>query len=179
MMPTDDIQRGPAAGGPPAGFDSGPNYNGVYVDGLTDELVVGTGTSGVSATTFPQIRVLRQRVTLAQVNAGLVLLPAIAGRKYRLLDARCIAIGGAAAAGTTVDITGVQSSSTVKLVSFAQASLTQSTVLYPGLSGVTVLADGASFNQCDANTAISIGKTGSAFTTATAFDVTLMYTLES
>ena len=178
-MPQHWIERGPATGGPPPDFVSTPTANGVYVDGLTDELVVGTGTSGTSASNMPQIRVLRQRVTLAQVNAGLVLLAAIAGRKYRLLDARCIAIGGAAAAGTTVDITGVQSSSTVKLVSFAQASLTQSTVLYPGLSGVTVLADGASFAQNDVNTAISISKTGSAFTTATNFDVVLVYTLES
>ena len=178
-MPTKDIQRGPATGGAPANFTNLPNANGIYVDGLTDELVVGTGTSGVSSTNIPQMRVLRQRVTLAQVNAGLVLLPAIAGRKYRLLDARIIAIGGAAAAGTTVDITGVQSSSTVKLVSFAQASLTQSTVLYPGLAGVTVLADGASFALNDVNTAISISKTGSAFTTATNFDVVLVYTLES
>lgn len=48
-MPTRRIQRGPAAGGPPVGFQNSPAFNELYVDGLTDALMVGTGISGASA----------------------------------------------------------------------------------------------------------------------------------
>lgn len=48
-MPTRRIQRGPATGGPPPGFQNSPSFNELYVDGLTDQLQVGTGTSGVGS----------------------------------------------------------------------------------------------------------------------------------
>lgn len=48
-MPIRNLQRGPAAGGAPVGFTNLPNANGVYVDGLTDELYLGSSTSGTSA----------------------------------------------------------------------------------------------------------------------------------
>lgn len=120
----------------------------------------------------------RQRFTLAEVNAGATLIAAYAGRKARLIDASIIAVGGAAAAGTTVDILATQSASGVKLVAFAQASLTQSALLRAGASGAAILADGASFVGNDANTAITVGKTGSSFTTATHFDVSITYALD-
>lgn len=122
-----------------------------------------------------RIENIRTRVTLAQVNAGLTLLAARPGYKFRLVACDIIAIGGAAAAGTTVDILATQATVGVKLVAFAQASLTQSTVLKDGGSGAAVLADGASYVDNDVNTAITIGKTGSSFTTATNFDVNLSY----
>lgn len=123
-------------------------------------------------------QVKRVRVAIADVNAGLELLPALPGYKYRLVRATAISVGGAAAAVTTVDILATQTTS-VKLVAFAQASLTQSAVLTSGGSGAAVLADGASFVANDANTAITIGKTGSAVTTATHIDVDLLYTVEA
>jgi len=49
-MPNRNIQRGPAAGGAPAGFFNAPNSNGVYVDGLTGQLILGTGASGTAST---------------------------------------------------------------------------------------------------------------------------------
>ncbi len=140
-------------------------------DEYVDVLLKQSAPSGTA-------RVLRVRATIAQVNAGLTLLPAVAGSKYRLHDAVAIAIGGAAAAVTTVDILATQSASSVKLVAFAQASLTRSAVLRAGGSGATVLADGASFVQNDVNTAITIGKTGSDVTTATHIDVLLTYSVE-
>lgn len=121
----------------------------------------------------------RQRFTIAQVNSGATIVPAIAGFKARLIDCAAIAVGGAAGAVTTVDILGTQATSSVKLVAFAQASLTQSTVLRAGASGAAVLADGASFAACDANTAITIGKTGSSVTTATHVDVILSFAVEA
>ncbi|MGE0363364.1 MAG: hypothetical protein AB7R67_21810 [Vicinamibacterales bacterium] len=123
-------------------------------------------------------RNIRSRFTIAQVNAGATILPAVAGRKYRLIDVLGIAVGGAAGAVTTVDVLGTQGASGVKLAAFAQASLTQSTVLRPGVAGTAVLADGASFVQNDVNTALTIGKTGSSVTTATHIDVILTYALE-
>lgn len=120
----------------------------------------------------------RFRVTIAQVNAGLTLLPAIAQRKYRMVDCVAIAVGGAAGAVTTVDILGTQATASVKLAAYAQASLTQSAALRAGGAGAAVLADGASFAACDEGTAITIGKTGASVTTATHIDVTLSYVIE-
>jgi len=119
---------------------------------------------------------VRSRVTIAQVNAGATLLAAIPGWKYRLVDANIIAVGGAAGTVTTVDILATLSTSR-KLVAFAQAALTQSAVLRAGDANSAVLADGVSFVENDANTAITIGKTGAAVDTATHFDVVLKFAL--
>jgi hypothetical protein len=66
-----------------------------------------------------------------------------------------------------------------KLVAFAAAQTTQSTYLQPGVTGAAILADGASFTANDANTAITIGKTGDAVATATHIDVILTYVKEA
>lgn len=127
----------------------------------------------------PVLYTKRARVTIAEVNAGATLIAAPgAGFKLRLLDAKIVAVGGAAAAVTTVDILGTQSAGSVKLVAFAQANLTQSAVVRAGGTGGTVLADAASFVANDANTAITIGKTGSNVTTATHFEVHLSYDID-
>lgn len=139
------------------------------IDGIAGELIRKNGVSSQTQ---------RFAVLTADVNAGLTLLPALAGYKYRLLDGFAIAVGGAAGAVTTVDILGTQSTSSVKLLSFAQANLTQSAIVRAGGTGGTVLADGASFAICDVNTAITIGKTGSSLTTATAIHVFLAYAIE-
>lgn len=122
---------------------------------------------------------LRARTTIANVNAGATLLPALPGYKYRIHDIAMIAIGGAVGAATTIDVLGTQSTSSVKLFAGAIANLTQSAVLRAGATGGTVLADGASFVACDVNTAITIGKTGSTATTATHVDVLLTYSIEA
>lgn len=124
------------------------------------------------------VHCVRRRCTIAEVNAGVTLLAAIPGYKYRMVDCIAIAIGGAVGTLTTVDVLGTQSSG-VKLVAYAQASLTRSTVLRPGVSGATVLADGASFAACDANTAITVGKTGGTGDTATHVDIIFSYTIET
>ena len=121
---------------------------------------------------------IRKRFTVAQVNAGATLLPALPGLKYRMVDALALAVGGAAGAVTTVDILATAAAASRKLVAFAQASLTQSTVLRAGGAGAAVLADGASFTQNDVNTAVTIGKTGADVTVATHIDVELTYSIE-
>ena len=120
---------------------------------------------------------IRTRFTIAQVNAGATLLPALSGARYRMVACKAISIGGAAGAVTTVDVTGTSTTSR-KLVAFAQASLTQSTVLVDGGSGGAVLADGASYTANDANTAILVSKTGSDITTATHIDIIFSYVIE-
>lgn len=122
---------------------------------------------------------VRTRLTQAQIAAGTAVLPALVGYKYRLVDFAAIAIGGNAAGATAVVITGTQSATVVNLVTVPVANLTQSTVVVPATSGVTVLADGASFALNDANTAISVSQTGSPLLGCTSVDVCVSYTLES
>ncbi len=122
---------------------------------------------------------IRTRLTVAQINAGATLLPALPGYRYRLQNARMIAVGGAAATATSVDIRGVQSTSTVNLVASAVAGLTRSTVLVAGAANSAVLADGASFAPCDVNTAITAAKTGSDVATATHVDFLVDYVVEA
>ncbi len=121
----------------------------------------------------------RRRVTTAEVNAGLTLLPAVPGFKYRLIDSTVIAIGGAASALTLLTIAATQAGAAVLLVTHTQASLTQSTVLKPNSTGAVVLADGASFVANDQNTEITVAKTGSSLATSTAIDINLTYALEA
>lgn len=120
----------------------------------------------------------RFRVSIANVNAGLTLLPAQAGIKYRVVDTTLIAVGGAVATCTAVVILGTQATASATLQSVAVAALTQSTVVKPNTSNSTVLADGASFVANDVNTAITIGKTGGSCATATNVDVILTYAID-
>lgn len=122
---------------------------------------------------------VRRRCTIAEVNAGVTLLPAITGFKYRMVDASIIAVGGAAAAHTSIDILGTVSTSR-KLVAFLVAGTLQSTLLRAGAAtnGV-ILADGASFTANDAGTAITVGKTGADVTTATHVDISFTFTVEA
>ena len=124
------------------------------------------------------VQTIRTRFTVAEVNAGATLLSAVAGFKYRMVDCFMIAVGGAAATATTVDVLATQSTSSVKLIANAVAGLTQSTVLRAGATNSTVLADGASFVANDANTAVTVGKTGGSLATATHIDVHFSYVLE-
>lgn len=121
-------------------------------------------------------RTLRVRATAAQVNAGLVLLPALPGMSYRLHDASLISIGGNASGATSVDILGVQSAASVKLMDARVAGLTQNTLLRAGTAtNGLILAGGASFVANDVNTAISINHTGGDLATSTHIDVLLTY----
>lgn len=140
------------------------------IDGVAAQLIRRIGANS---------QTLRTRVLTADVNAGLTLLAALAGYKYRLLDAFAIAIGGAASAVTTVDLLGTQAASGVKLVAFGQAALTQSALVRAGSAGGVLLADGASFAINDVNTAITIGKTGASLATSTAIDVFVTYAIET
>lgn len=120
----------------------------------------------------------RFRVTLANVNAGVTLMPARARLQYRMVDVTMIAVGGAVITCTAVTISGTQGTAAV-LLSVAVAALTQSAAVKPNTANATILADGASFVANDKNTAITIGKTGGTCATATHVDVIFTYALES
>lgn len=121
---------------------------------------------------------VRKRFTIAEINAGATVLAAIAGFKYRMVDAAAVAVGGNVGGTTGVDLTGTLSTAR-KLVAFKTAGLTQSTMLRAGTAtnGV-LLADGASFTANDANTAITVIKDGNDLTTATHVDVLLSYCID-
>lgn len=148
-------------------------------DGVTHSRLkaINLEADNLSVTNRSVVFNIRQRFTIAQVNAGATLVAAVSGKSIRMVGCKAIAVGGAAGAVTTVDILGTSTTSR-KLVAFAQANLTQSTVLADGGTGGTVLADGASYTANDVNTAVTIGKTGSNVTTATHIDVIFVYVLE-
>lgn len=125
------------------------------------------------------VQTIRKRFTTAEVNAGAEILPAVAGYKYRMVDAYLIAIGGNAATATSVDILATLSESSRNLITAAVAGLTRSAVARAGASNIAVLADGASFTANDANTAITIGVGGDPLATATHIDVCFSYVLEA
>jgi hypothetical protein len=156
---------------------------GVYSGISQDNVRINSGSAALQTLTVTGSVVaagvvmnVRQRFTIAEVNAGATLVAAVAGKSIRMVDCRAIAIGGAAGAVTTVDVLGT-STTARKLVAYAQANLTQSTVIGAGHAGGAVLADGASFTANDAGTAVTIGKTGSNVTTATHIDVIFDYVL--
>lgn len=150
-----------------------------YIDATTGLNIKSTAGPGIVNDNGSVVYNQRFHVAIADVNGGLTLLSAIPGYKYRMVACKAIAVGGAVGAVTTVDILATQAAGSVKLVAYAQASLTQSAVLVDGGTGGTVIADGASYQKCDVNTAITIGKTGATATTATFVDVILSYAIET
>jgi hypothetical protein len=110
-------------------------------------------------------------------TGGAVLLAAVSGRKYRVVDFSLIAIGSTAGGGAT-RIIGTQTTPQV-LASATAASLVRSIPTKPNTTNVTLLADGAPFLACDANTDVRLSFDGSsAVTTASNIDVILSYTIE-
>ncbi len=136
--------------------------------------------------TFPGM-VYSKRVVCAvgtsagQLNhaSGVEILPALSGRKYRLLNWAIQASGGGTVSvATGIYINGTQSSSSVHLVAIAAAALTLAAVNTPATANNTVLGSGATFAPCDAATNIVAIKNGSDIATATSIDVTLYYSIE-
>lgn len=144
------------------------------------EVLPGPNTDVAASTFAGSAKVLRARVTLAQINAGHTLLPAVPGYKYRMQDMALVAVGANAGGITGVLVRGTQSASAVSLMDGKVAGLTRSTLLRAGTAtnGV-ILADGASFAANDVNTAITVIKDGSDLTGATHIDVLLTYTVEA
>lgn len=138
-----------------------------------------TGNQMVRTDAQASVQTIRTRFTAAQITAGATLLPAVPGFTYRLIDVALIAIGGAVTGATDVRVLGTRAAGSVALLVAAIAALTQSALLRAGATNAVILADGASFTALDANTAVTVGKTGGATATATHVDVIAQYVLEA
>jgi hypothetical protein len=158
-----------------------PNVAGLVYNQDTGQLEVNPPGSTAAWKAVPDattaVQTLRTRVTTAQANAGIDLLPAIPGYSYQVVDMMLIAIGGNAATATSVRIRAVQATSAVSLLVALIAALTRSTIAKPNSANVSVLADGASFIANDVNTAISLDVDNDNLATATHIDVTISYVL--
>jgi hypothetical protein len=117
----------------------------------------------------------RERVSLADINAGYTLLSAVPNYKYRLVDAKMIAIGGAAGVSTAAVILGTRAAAAVALMTTLIAALVQNTIV--DLATANDLDAGLSFTELDDNTAITVGKTGGTMTTLTHIDFIVVYAL--
>lgn len=112
------------------------------------------------------------RLTLAQVNAGVEVLPAISGKKYRVTYFTFRAIGGAFGGLDSIELEDGDGTPVV-VASAAVAALTENALLFPHTANVT---PGAGFLVgTTTGEGINITKTGSAGTTATHLDVVVVY----
>jgi hypothetical protein len=124
------------------------------------------------------VNYVKKRFAVATVDAGADILAAKPGWKYRMIDCNMAAEGGSAAGATSVEVSGTQATSGVDLVSNTVGILTDDALVRMGITNSTLLANGAWADACDANTAITIGATGSALSTATHINVYLTYVVE-
>lgn len=124
----------------------------------------------------PGANFLRTTVTLAELNAGKVLLEAHGTARLEVLGFQVIARGGAAAALTALRLITTESTPVV-IASVAQASLTQNALNSEVTAGTTL---GAGWlTPLTAGAGFKVDKTGSAATTATSFDVVVTYRIAS
>jgi predicted RecA/RadA family phage recombinase len=129
----------------------------------------------VSLTGVGNVKHIRARVSAADVNAGVVLVPAHPHKSFRVVDMSLISEGGAAGGANSVDIRGTQGTTGVNLLAAAVAGLTQNTLLRAGAANAAILAAGASFAPCDVNTGLTLARTGSNLTGSTHIHVLLSY----
>jgi hypothetical protein len=183
MVASEAITRGAAVFGAASGkvASSGSVFVGTALEAATaddDVIEVLPGPNTDILANAGLVQHARVRVAIADINTGATVLPAVAGRAYRLVDASMIAIGGNAGGTTGVRLRATQSASAVTLFDAKVAGLTQNTLLRIGTAtNGLILAAGASFVANDANTAITLIKDGSDLTTATHVDVLLSYVL--
>jgi hypothetical protein len=141
-----------------------------------------TGTMNVTGTlkkdgvdvTAKQVFSVFHNVTVAEVNAGHELLPAITGRQYKIIGYYIKALGGAAGTATALVI-GDGASPVVAVVTANVAALTENAEV-GSFGTVSNVTKGAGF--CTALTvsqAVNVTKTGSTMDTVVSFDILLLY----
>jgi len=165
---------------------SSGSINGTIIGGNTPAAATFTTVNINSTLTGPDggfgIYSKRTPVTIAQLNAGYTLLAAVTGRKIRMVGCKIISYGGnmaATANATGVAISATQTAAPVALFTVNLAQLTRSTLNSPGTASTVILADGASFADNDAATAITIAAVGGTdLITATGVEVEITYTIE-
>lgn len=115
-----------------------------------------------------------QNVTVAQVNSGFTLVPAVSGRTLRVTHFFVQALGGATAGCTTVRLSDT-SSGPVDVATIAVAALTQNTVVTEATPTTVTLGTFGAAGQLSAGAGLQIREVGSACTTATSFNVSVQY----
>lgn len=119
--------------------------------------------------------VYSQKLTIAQINAGVVAVPGRADAQPVVDDFKMIARGGAVGAVTTIDIQTTEASPTT-VATCAQANLTQDAVLRAGATGTVITNVG---EQLALGTGLRVIKAGSDITTATHVHVEIRYHYEA
>ncbi len=126
------------------------------------------------STTYGKQRIARGKATIAQLNAGLVIAPGIGERSIIVNSASCRAIGGAVTAVTTIDLQSTNGTPVVA-ATFAQAQLTQNTLLEVPATGTTM---GAGWNtELGLGDGLKLIKNGVDIATATHVEYIVGYTV--
>lgn len=124
-----------------------------------------------------KVRVATINLTLAQVNAGYELLPAIPGRRYQIIDWYFKMNG--AFTGLTAFVMRDQASSPNTIVSIAQADMTDNAVFRRGGLGTQTITDA---NAAPSNLGVGLGvdlvKTGSDAAGGTAVETVVWYIIQ-
>lgn len=124
---------------------------------------------------FGVTKTQRFRLSPTQLAAVTVLLPALPGVRWRMIDMAMIAIGGNATTSTSINVSGVLATVANELLVTAVAALTRSALVRAGAANAVILADGGSFTQQDANAAITAKSTVATLTVSTFIDIFLDY----
>ena len=124
---------------------------------------------------YPKCRVVQGQATTAQVNAGLVIVPATSGRTITVVDGWLRAIGGNAATATSVDIESTADTPTLAF-KIAVGGLTQNAVARMGIA--THGTQTGVGTALDEDEGLQITATGT-LATATAVDYCVYYTVTS
>lgn len=139
----------------------------------TDNIFNVTGTMNLTGTLQSTVTPNAQLVTatIAEINAGKILIPAVTGKKIRIVDIDA-KVAGNFATGTSVEVEDSNGTPVVAL-SYAVAALTDGSFLEADTANVTIgagymadLTSGASLN---------ITKTGSDFTGGTSVTLMIVY----
>ena len=122
----------------------------------------------------PQARTYFDRLTIAEVNAGVLAVPRAPGRIYTVVDGWMRAYGGAAGSTTSVDVTD-DTTGTIAM-SFEVAGLTENAVLRAGAANTTCTYLNTALAQGEA---IKVANVGTDMDTATHVDVCIHYLVSS
>lgn len=115
-------------------------------------------------------------LTIAQINSGTIIVPAVTGRTLKVIRIFEQAAGGSTAGCTAVQVTDTTGTPVVA-TSTTAATLTSGTVVTESTaSGVTLTTFGTALT---ANQGLQVIKTGSSCTTATGIEFIVMYSINS
>ena len=126
-----------------------------------------------TTSTDPRVRCAQGSATVAEVNAGKIIIPDCPSRVITVVDGWLRAIGGAAGTATGVYIQDTAAAAT-SIIEWLVAALTQNAVARVGASNVTSTYAGTA---CTRDKGLQIIKHGGDVDTATSIDYCIFYTV--